>query len=223
MPDKKYRVLTDSACDLPYEMEKAHDIDILSFDILVDGRSYSERTDITFDQYYDILRSCEGIPSTAHVTVPRFLAKFEECDDAGVESVLYVSINANGSSTYNAAAMARQSFHEERPNSTMTIRLVDSHCYSMAYGWFVVEAEKMLAAGQPLEEVALWLEDTFTRVEIILGAFSLRFMKKSGRVSAAAAFAGELLGLRPVISLNDGVSTVQKKVRGDKGAASRPS
>ena len=55
----------------------------------------------------------------------------------------------------------------------------------------------------------------FARNEICLAAFSLKQMKKSGRISAAAAFAGELLGLRPIISLNDGVSSVKSKVRGD--------
>ena len=59
------------------------------------------------------------------------------------------------------------------------------------------------------------LERTYARSEAILAAFSLKQMKKSGRISAAAAFAGELLGLRPVISLIDGVSVVQSKVRGD--------
>ena len=55
----------------------------------------------------------------------------------------------------------------------------------------------------------------FARNEVCLAAFSLKQMKKSGRISAAAAFAGELLGLRPIISLNDGVSSVKSKVRGD--------
>lgn len=216
MPDKKYRVLTDSACDLPFAMAEKHRIDILSFGITVDGKAYTERIDFNFEEYYEILRTCEGVPSTAHVTVPRFLAKFEEYDDAGVQDVLYVSINGSGSATLDAATMAKKEFYASRPGSTMNICLVDSHCYSMAYGWPLLHAEEKLAAGESIADVEAWLNDVFTRVEIILGAFSLKFMKKSGRISAAAAFAGELLGLRPIISLNDGVSTVRKKVRGDK-------
>lgn len=59
------------------------------------------------------------------------------------------------------------------------------------------------------------MEEKFARVEVCLAAYTLKQMKKSGRISAAAAFAGELLGLRPIISLNDGISHVEAKVRGD--------
>lgn len=216
MPAKSFRVLTDSACDMPVELEKASGVEIMNFGITLDGAAYTERESFTFDEYYDMLRSCEGIPSTAHVTSQRFLDKFLACHAAGVEEVLYVSINASGSATRDAAVMAREAFAEKHPQSGMRITIVDSHCYSMAYGWFVAQAARRLGEGEPMEQVAAWLNDVFTRVEILLAAFSLKFMKKSGRISAAAAFAGELLGLRPIITLNDGVSNVEKKVRGDK-------
>lgn len=216
MSKRKYAVLTDSACDFPPELEEVAGVDILCFEITVDGESYTERKDFTQDEYFEMLRNCEGIPATAHVTTPRFLEQFCKYDDEGVEEVLYVSINASGSSTHDAALLACKAFAEERPNSGMKIHVVDSHTYSMAYGWFVAEAARKLNNGAEMSATIEWLNDMFSRVEIILAAFSLKFMKKSGRVSAAAAFAGELLGLRPVISLIDGISTVRKKVRGDK-------
>lgn len=213
---RKVVVLTDSACDLPQELAEKNGVDILCFDITVDGQSYTERIDFTFDEYYDMLRSCEKVPSTAHITTLRFLEQFENYAKAGIEQVLYVSINASGSATTDAAIMAERQFQEEYPDSAMKIFIVDSHTYSMSYGWYVAEAARKLNNGAEMSDVINWIEDKFSRVEIILGAYSLRFMKKSGRVSAAAAFAGELLGLRPIISLIDGKSTVRKKVRGDK-------
>ncbi len=216
MSQKKYVVLTDSACDMPYELAEECGVDILSFHIAVDGKNYIERQDFTFEEYYDILRECKDIPSTAFITMPRYMERFEQYYKAGVKEVLYVAINSTGSATYNAAIMAREKFCQEFPDSDMKIYIVDSHCYSMAYGWFVAEACKKLKAGEEMYDVTAWLNDIFTKVEIVLGAFSLKFMKKSGRVSAAAAIAGELMGVRPIISLNDGVSVVQKKVRGDK-------
>lgn len=213
---KPYVVMTDSACDMPTALEKSSGVHILNFGITVDGQAFTEREDFTFDEYYEILRNCQGIPTTAHITQPRFVQAFEAHAAAGVKQLLYVSINAGGSATHSAALMAKQQFLQDNPACGMEIFIVDSHTYSMAYGWFVAAAAEKLAAGTPMEEVVAWLQDTFARVEIILGAYSLRFMKKSGRISAAAAFAGELLGLRPIISLNDGQSVVQQKVRGDK-------
>ena len=104
---------------------------------------------------------------------------------------------------------------EERPGHKLKIHLVDSHTYSMVQGWPICEAARKIRNGGEVRMAVAELERTYARSEAILAAFSLKQMKKSGRISAAAAFAGELLGLRPVISLIDGVSVVQSKVRGD--------
>ncbi len=216
MKKRTFVVLTDSACDLTEEMERESGVDILSFQITMDGESYWERIDFTPDKYYAMLESCEGIPSTAHITTLRFAERFMEYDDSGIQQVLYVSINSTGSNTHAAAQMAVEEFRTERPNSNMEIWIVDSHTYSMPFGWYVAEAAFKLQNGAEMRDVVEWLEDVYARIEVVLGAYTLRFLKKSGRVNAAAAFAGELLGLRPVFTLIDGVSRVQKKVRGDK-------
>ncbi len=216
MKKKTFAVLTDSSCDLTKELEQESGVDILPFQITMDGKSYWERIDFTPEEYYKMLESCEGIPATAHITSLRFLEKFKEYDEAGIKQVLYVSINSSGSNTFFAAQMAAQEFKEECPNSEMEIWTVDSHTYSAPFGWFVAQAAFKLQNGAEMRDVVLWLEDVFSKMEVVLGAYSLRFLKKSGRVNAAAAFAGELLGLRPVFTLIDGESKVQKKVRGDK-------
>ncbi|MEG2931048.1 MAG: DegV family protein, partial [Ruthenibacterium sp.] len=72
-----------------------------------------------------------------------------------------------------------------------------------------------LKNGAELSDVIAYLEDALSSAEAVLSVFTLRFIKKSGRVSAAAAFAGELLGLRPIISMIDGETATVAKVRGD--------
>ena len=113
------------------------------------------------------------------------------------------------------AQQAAEMLREERPDCKMRIHLVDSHTYSMVFGWYLCECARKLRNGGELRDCILELESKLGRVEIGLAAYSLKQLKKSGRVSAAAAFAGELLGLRPIISLTDGVSHVEAKVRGD--------
>lgn len=213
----KIAILTDSACDIPPELEKKYGIDIMSFTITLDGTSYTERKDFTFDQYYDILRNAKGTPSTAHITHLQFCQQYCKYVDEGYTDVIHVSINSTGSATYDAARMAMNFLAEERPGNTLRIHLIDSHTYSMLYGWYVCEAARKIRNGAEVAPIVDWLRDVFSRGEIILAAYSLKVMKKSGRISAAAAFAGELLGLRPVISLIDGVTKVQSKVRGDAG------
>ena len=93
---------------------------------------------------------------------------------------------------------------------------MDSHSYSIVYGSQAIEAAKMLESGKSMEEVVAYLDDMFARLEVLLGAYTLKIIRKSGRVSAAAAIAGDLLGIRPIFTLIDGESKVIKKARGDK-------
>ena len=216
----KYVVLTDSTCDLPEEAAKQHNIDIVCFKIALDGEGYTERVDFTPEQFCEMLTQAPGLPTTAQITQFEFFDKFEEYDRQGVEQTLYISINAGGSGTNAAAHAAAAQFHEEHPDSRMEIFIVDSHAYSMAEGAGVIEAKQKLDAGETMESVVEYLNDKYAKMEILLTAYTLKVIRKSGRISAAAAIAGALLGIHPIFTLNDGVSQVVKKVRGDKAVVS---
>jgi len=216
----KYVVLTDSTCDLPEEAAKQHNIDIVCFKIALDGEGYTERVDFTPEQFCEMLKKASGLPTTAQITQFEFFDKFEEYDRQGVEQTLYISINAGGSGTNAAAHAAAAQFHEEHPDSRMEIFIVDSHAYSMAEGAGVIEAKQKLDAGETMESVVEYLNDKYAKMEILLTAYTLRVIRKSGRISAAAAIAGDLLGIHPIFTLNDGVSQVVKKVRGEKAVVS---
>lgn len=217
---KKYVVLTDSACDLPQEMADQHHIDILCFKLALDGEGYTERVDFTPEQFSEMLRHTESTPTTSQITQYEFLDKFEQYAAEGMEEVLYVSINSTGSATNANAHAAAAQFKEEHPESSMRIEIVDSHSYSVTYGTELCIASERLAAGESLDDVIAYLNDRFARLELVLTAYTLKVIRKSGRISAAAAIAGDLLGIRPIFTLIDGVSKVVRKVRGDKQAMS---
>ena len=216
----KFVVLTDSTCDLPEETAKQHNIDIVCFKSALDGEGYTERVDFTPEQFCEMLKKASGLPTTAQITQFEFFDKFEEYDRQGVEQTLYISINAGGSGTNAAAHAAAAQFHEEHPDSRMEIFIVDSHAYSMAEGAGVIEAKQKLDAGETMESVVEYLNDKYAKMEILLTAYTLKVIRKSGRISAAAAIAGDLLGIHPIFTLNDGVSQVVKKVRGEKAVVS---
>lgn len=214
----KYRIITDSGCDISKEDEQLYQIDIIPFNIVIDEQEYWERIDVTPHEFYDLANQSQSIPKTSQITTIRFEEKFLECAEAGYEDIIVVLINSTGSQTFNNALIAKESLEESGKLGKMKIHLIDSHCYSIGYGYPIIEAAKKLSAGQTIHNVLGYLEDWFKCVEIYIVGFDLRHMKKSGRISAAAAFLGELMGLRPIISLIDGESRVLKKVRGDKPA-----
>lgn len=211
----KIGILTDSCCDMPQELADKYQIDILCIPVLLEGKTYIERQSMTNDEFYDMMRKADGVPTTAAITPIQYCEKYCEYLDKNYTDLLVVTLNSAGSSTYNNALNGVKMLAEERPGHHLNIRVVDSHTYSMVQGWPIINAAKKLRSGAELEMVIQELNDAYARMEVCLAAFSLKQMKKSGRISAAAAFVGELLGLRPIISLNDGVSKVEAKVRGD--------
>ena len=162
-----------------------------------------------------MMRAAKGVPTTAAITQIQWAEIYQEYVEAGVTDLVHVTINSGGSSTYNNACKAIEMLGEECPGHTMKIHLIDSHTYSMPFGWYLCECARKVQEGAPLESCLKEMQDKLARVEICLSAYSLKQMKKSGRVSAAAAVVGDLMGIRPIISLNDGISKVESKVRGD--------
>ena len=209
------RIVTDSACDIPFDT-KLENVEIMNFHININGKDCEERVDYTMEQFYAELEACEKIPTTAHITMIDFYDKYCQLAKDGVTDIIHVSINKGASATHDAAVMARQMFYDENPNSHMNITVLDSKCYSVGYGYPIMCADKMISDGASAAEIIEYLEERFEKTEILLGTYSLKFMKKSGRISAAAAFAGELMGLRPVILMKHGKTEVLLKARGDK-------
>ncbi len=213
---KKYILLTDSTCDLPDDVIRENGIDLLYFKIALDGVGYTEKVDFSPSQFCEMMRNAHGLPTTSQITQFEFFNRFEEYASQGIEEVLYASISARGSSTYASAVAAAKQFSEKHPESGMSIHIVDSRAYSYAQGIPVLDAARMLDRGTGMKETVAFLNDRYSRMEILLTVYSMKVIRKSGRVNAAAALAGDALGIHPIFTLNDGVSHVVKKARGDR-------
>lgn len=215
----KVKLITDSASDITREDEKLYDIDVMPFEITLGNESLRERVDFTAPEFLEMIDKSEYLPKTAQITSMRFEEKFTHYFNEGYDALIVVLINSTGSKTYENALLAKKNLLEEHPEmAKMRIEILDSHCYSLGYGYPVVESAKKLIAGQSVDNVIAYLTDMFNNCEIYIIGFNLRHMKKSGRINAAAAFLGELMGLKPLISLIDGESEVVKKSRGEKNA-----
>ena len=191
----------------------------MPFEITLGNESLRERVDFTAPEFLEMIDKSEFLPKTAQITSMRFEEKFEHYFNEGYDALIVVLINSTGSKTYENALLAKKNLLEEHPEmAKMRIEILDSHCYSLGYGYPVVESAKKLIAGQSVDNVVAYLTDMFNNCEIYIIGFNLRHMKKSGRINAAAAFLGELMGLKPLISLIDGESEVVKKSRGEKNA-----
>lgn len=212
---EKIHIFTDSASDIPQKEVDAHGIEIVPITITHEGRVLREYYDITPEEYWKLLADSREIPTTAMITPPQFLDSFRRAAERGCTHVLGVLINARGSGTFQAACIARDMFLEENPGA-MKIELLDSASYTYIYGHVVVRAAEMREAGEAFDAIVSVARSRLSRVEAYLGVYSLKHLKKSGRISGGAAFVGEALGLKPISHVYGGTVEVCDKVRGEK-------
>lgn len=216
---QKIKIITDSTSDITKEQEKKLGIKVMCFPVTVDGVSYRERTDFTNEQFYRMMDNAKEMPTTSQLTAFEILEVFRELHEEGWTDVIYVTISSTGSATYSNALSAAEEFKKETESlegSKMRIHIIDSRNYTAVYGYPVMQAALKAQKGETPEEIIEYLKEWFDCTEVHFVPMTLKYAKKSGRITAAAAFAGELLGLRPVIKISNGVSTVLEKIRGEK-------
>ena len=214
MNQEKIFFITDSACDIPAKDEQElENLCILPIPVTADGKGYYERESFTPEEFYDLIDSCENIPSTSHIPAIAFQEKYEQAWEKGYTHLVVVTIYSGASAMYQSALMAKNAFLEEHPDA-MRIEVIDSNCYAMGYGYPIIQACHKALEGESFENVVSYIKDYLSRVKIYFSPFTLKYVKKSGRVSCTAAFVGELIGLRPVISAV-GTTNIVEKVRGN--------
>ena len=217
---QRIKISTDSTADIPNNFCDELNISVLPLTILVGDKEYRDGIDITKDEFYNILDTAATLPVSSQVTSVLYAELFEETWKAGFTDLIHISINSKGSGTYQAAVMTREMFYEEHPEAkeTFTIHLIDSKTYSMAYGIPVIEAARMAGSGRSSDEILEHLRDWLGHARPLFVPLNLKCVKKSGRISPAAAFLGDAIGLKPLITFEDGEAKILSKARGDNKA-----
>ena len=218
----KIKIGTDSTADIPQEVRERLDINVLPLSVVHEGREYVEGVDIKPEEFYVTLENCEKIPTSSQVTTQAYVDFYEKTFAAGYTDLIQISLNAKGSGTFQSGVVAKDLFFEVHPEAAgqFAIHNVDSETYSMLYGHAVIKAAEMAQDGASVEEIIAKVERMVKSVRGVFVPLTLRFVKKSGRVSAATAFLGDAMGLKPVITFENGESKIISKIRGEKHVVS---
>jgi DegV family protein with EDD domain len=212
-----YILLTDDNCDLPMEYYAENDIKVHYMPFLIDGETRTIK-DMPHRAFYDQLRA--GLmPTTTQATVNDWLEEFEPILAAG-NDLLYIAFSSGLSGTANSAQIAAREVLAKYPKRKCVV--VDSLCASLGQGLIVHKANQLRKNGMPLDDLAQWVIDNRLRVSHMVAVDDLMHLFRGGRVSRTSAVAGSLLGIKPVIHMNDEGKLIPiAKVRGRKQSLQR--
>ena len=213
-----YRIITEATADLNSELlASLPEVTIIPMFVQVDNVEYKFGPcgNITTEEFYGMLRSGK-YASTSQINPAVYRTYFEEILKQDLD-VLYLCFSSGLSSTIQSARMAISDLQEEYPDRK--IILLDTLAASVGEGLFVMEAARKQAQGMALEELVRWLEDHKLNLCHWFTVDTFEHLKHGGRVSAASAAVGSLLGIKPLLHVDDsGKLVAMAKPRGQKKA-----
>ena len=134
-------------------------IRIINLPITYEGKTLEDRVDFTSEEFYQMLNTCQELPTTAGVTPIRFWRNSGRPAKRGYTHILYVSINGKGSNTLSNCHLAIEGLFQSRPElaDKLTIEAIDGKAYSLGYGYPLINAAKMLKGGATFQQLKDYL------------------------------------------------------------------
>ncbi len=193
---KKVAIITDSTCCLPGELVEKYDISLVPIFIVYKGNSYRDGVDISPGEVYTIMRRRKDLPTTSTPSAGDFLEAYRQLSQKA-ESILCTTLTGLQSKTFEAAVVARDRAMELIPDTA--IEVVDSRAVAGALGFVALEAARVASQGAELPQVANAARSMIGKVNHLAMLDTLYYLARTGRIAKAAAWAGAVLNIKPVV------------------------
>jgi len=199
------RIITDSTADLTDEVKKR--LTVVPLTVYFDREEYVDGVTLDHHAFYEKLVEGDVMPTTSQPTPAAFEKVYQDVEAAG-EMAVVLTVSSKLSGTYQSACIAREGY--------ANIFVVDSRSVAIGLGILAELALRLVDEGLSAMEVVKRLEEERDKVCLVAMLNTLEYLKRGGRISKTAAFAGELLSIKPVISIKNGQIEILGKARGSR-------
>jgi DegV family protein with EDD domain len=203
-------IVVDSTADFPDAQEHYSNWRVVPLYVNFGTESYKDGVDLTAAQFYERLRTSAELPTTSQPTPGDFLAPYEEL--GSYERILSIHIASNLSGTFQSAGTAAEQLGDGR------VRTIDSETASVATAMLATAIQRRLERGTTDDEVDALVDRYLREHGLLFTVDTLEFLARGGRIGRAKAFAGQLMNVKPILSIRDGEVIPVKRVRGNRKA-----
>jgi len=193
------RIVTDSVADIPDDLVRELGVTVVPLVLRFGGASYRDGVDMSVDEFYERLRVSADLPATSAPAPAAFAQAFDAATAAGDE-VLAITLTAKLSGTHNAALQGRSLAAD-----AARVEVMDSGWAAIAEGFVVMAAARAAKAGATLAEARDAARAAGGRIRLLAAFDTLEYLRRGGRIGAAANLIGSVLRINPLIEVRDGL------------------
>jgi len=202
-------IVVDSTADFPDAPERFPNWRVVPLYVLFGADSYRDYVDIGPAEFYERLRTADELPTTSQPTPQDFRAAYEEL--GGYERILVFSVSAKLSGTYESAVRGGE-------ESGGRVRVIDTETASAAIAMLALGVQRRLDQGTTDDDVDDFVNRFKRDAGLVFTLDTLEFLARGGRIGRASGWAGQLLHIKPILTLEDGEVLPLKRVRGNRKA-----
>ena len=202
------RIIVDSACDIKLEKAKELKLEILPIKTMFGDEEFLDGVTMTHEMFFEKLIESDKLPTTSQVPPIEYEQVFKEVKEAG-DTAVCITLSSKLSGCYQSANIALDGYED-------CITIVDSENVCIGEQILTELAVRLRDEGKSANEIADTLNIKKKNIRLIALLDTLEYLKKGGRISAAAAMAGAVLSIKPVIAVENGEIVVLGKARGSK-------
>lgn len=203
------QIITDSMTDIPKELQVRYGIKVIPLTITFGESSYLDGVDIEAEEFYIRLSNTEVLPQTAQVTPLQFQKAFEHALEDG-KQILCINASSRASGTHQSALIAKDTIGSD------DIQVVDTLGLCMGAGLTVIETARFIETGRSLDEASDFARNYSKGIKHIFTVDTVSYLKKGGRIAPGKALVANILNIKPILTVNNGLVEPLDKVRGSK-------
>lgn len=207
-------IVTDTGCNITPEVAEKMGIYLLPIELTIDGHSYKDGFEITTTEFYEKMRTAEGIPTTAQPLAGTSYAVYEELSES-YDEIISIHLGSNLSGTVQTLELIGKEFE------SVDITVYDTQLVSLPASYLVKEAKRMVDEGQSVSEIVEKLDELRSQSKAFAAVHTLDYLVKSGRVPAVVGTVAKLAKVKPILTIEASEEKgleVTEKVRTSKRA-----
>ena len=210
----KIKFMVDSTSDIPKEVAEKYNVSVVGLSMTFEDGTYTDWYELSGKAFYDKLRASKAAVTTSQPPMSAIADEMKAILEQRYDEIIFYTISSKGSGTYNCANLAKESVLESYPQAK--IHIVDTLTYSYFITMALLRGVQLYEEGKSGEKIVEESVQYLKSLDVVFLVDTLTYLERGGRINKATMILGNMLNIKPVLSVRNGIIDTVDKFRGSK-------